>query len=201
MSDTMVRKQLSVSDWVQGLAGIPAAEFTQENVEQYISRNAIVGPSLEPYIYFSAEHYTRNLIFKNDVFECMAVCWGIGQSSPIHDHNGKLGWMYMVEGRLLVQSYLVREKDSALGTCRLEPTDSAELTAEYSGHVDQEQEVHKVCNLPQFNQRAVSVHIYQQPMSGCEIYSLAAGTLEKVQLSYTSEYGLLNNGVTGVGRR
>jgi predicted metal-dependent enzyme (double-stranded beta helix superfamily) len=200
MRETMVRAQLSVSDWVQGLAGIPAREFTPANVERYIVQNAIVGSSLEPYIYFSVERYTRNLIFKNDVFECMAVCWDIGQSSPIHDHNDKLGWIYLAEGRLLLQNYLVKEKDSVRGTCRLEPTDAVELSSENAGHVDREQEVHKVCNLPKFKQRAVSVHIYEQPMTECEIYSLA-GTVAKVKLSYTSEYGQLKDGAVGVGRR
>jgi cysteine dioxygenase len=156
---------------------------------------------LEQYIYFSAEHYTRNLIFKNDVFECISVCWNIGQSSPIHDHNDKLGWIFLLEGHLLVQNYLVKEKNSTRGICRLEPTDSVELSAENSGHEDREQEVHKVCNLPRFKQRAVSVHFYQQPMTGCEIYSLAAGTVEKVQMSYTSECGRLTDGVVGVARR
>jgi hypothetical protein len=60
MRETLVRAQLGVSEWVQGLAGIPATEFTQENVQRYIAQNGIAGSSPEPYIYFSAERYTRN---------------------------------------------------------------------------------------------------------------------------------------------
>ena len=45
---------------------------------------------------------------------------------------------------------------------------------------------------PEYQQRAVSVHVYQQPMSQCEIYSLETGTYQVIQLAYTSEYGKLN---------
>jgi hypothetical protein len=52
-----------------------------------------------------------------------------------------------------------------------------------------------ICNLPKYKKRAISVHIYEQPMTHCEIYSLQKGTYEVVELAYTSEYGRLNPGV------
>jgi hypothetical protein len=45
-------------------------------------------------------------------------------------------------------------------------------------------------------QETISVHVYQQPMSHCEVYSLQTGNYEVVQLSYTSEFGRLNLGVS-----
>ena len=47
-------------------------------------------------------------------------------------------------------------------------------------------------NLPEFNQRAVSVHVYSKPFDSCEIYSRDKGTYFDVSLHYTSEYGRLN---------
>jgi len=194
MPKRMLRAELQIQDWVEGLAGIPAAEFTQDNVQNYILEHAIRPSSLETFTFFSSEHYTRNLIFKNGVFECLALCWDIGQSSSIHDHNDKLGWIYLASGRLFVQNYHVEERDPIHCTCHLIPTEAAELGADQA-YVDREEAVHKLCNLPRFNQRAISVHVYQQPMSQCEVYSLQTGTFEVVQLSYTGELGRLNPGV------
>jgi len=164
-------------------------------VQQYILQHGILPSSLEPFTFYSSERYTRNLIFKNDVFECLALCWDIGQSSSIHDHNDKLGWIYLASGRLFVQNYHVEQRDPLQHTCRLIPTEASELGADQAAYVDREQAVHKVCNLPRFQQRAISVHVYQQPMSQCEVYSLQTGTYELVQLSYTSELGRLNPGM------
>jgi len=187
--------ELQIQDWVHGLAEIPTREFTRENVRNYIQQHAILPSSLGHYTFFSRERYTRNLIFKNDVFECLALCWEIGQSSPIHDHDNKLGWIYLASGRLFVQNYRVEERDSIRFTCRLVPTDAAELGVERAAYVDKDQAVHKVCNLPRFNQRAISVDVYQRPISRCEVYSSQSGTYEVMGLSYTSEFGQLCPGV------
>lgn len=187
--------ELDVHQWVNGLARIPASEFSQENVQRYIQQHAIVRDSLKPYTFFSPRRYTRNLIFKNEVFECLALCWDIGQSSAVHNHSDRLGWLYLSSGRLFVQNYSVAAQDSLRQTCRVIPTDSVELHAGKAADVDREEGVHRVCNLPRFQERAISVHVYQQPMAQCEVYSLDTGTYETVSLTYTSEYGLLNPGV------
>lgn len=195
MTKPILAAQLTIQDWVQSLARIPAEAFTQENVQHHIHHHAIIPSSLEPYTYFSPKRYTRNLIFKNDVFECLALCWDIGQASSIHDHADKLGWIYLVTGRLFVQSYRLEQRDPSRRSCRLIATDSAELGGNPAAYVDREQAIHKVSNLARFRERAISVHIYQQPLSECEAYSLETGTYEVVQLSYTSEFGHLNPGI------
>lgn len=192
MPNSQVRAELCIQDWVQGLATIPVTDFTRDNVRRYLVHNAIDRASLEPYVFFSPKRYARNLIFKNDVFECLAMCWDIGQASSIHDHNDKLGWIYLAEGRLLVQNYRIEARDPARRTCRVVPTNAAQLSTSNTAHVDHDEAVHKVTNLTVYAQRAVSVHVYEQPMSQCEIYSLEAGTYQVIQLAYTSEYGKLN---------
>lgn len=195
MPHPQLRKELSIQAWLHGLAAIPPADFTRDDVRRYLLQNAIDPAALQPYLFFSSQRYTRNLIFKNDVFECLAMCWDIGQSSSIHDHNDKLGWIYLAQGRLFVQNYSIEARDPARCTCRVVPTDSAQLSASDSAYVDHDEAVHKVHNLGEFRERAVSVHVYEQPLSQCEIYSQEAGTYEVVPLIYTSEYGKLNPNV------
>lgn len=183
------RASLSIGEWVEGIAAIPAIEFSQQKVQHFIDEHAILSASLEPYTFFSPQRYTRNLIFKNDVFECLAMCWDVGQSSAIHNHSDRLGWMYLASGRLFVQNYCVKARDPMQRTCQLAASDNVELNAAQAADVDREHGVHRVCNLRRFAQRAISVHVYERPMDSCEVYSLERGTYEVVQLSYTTEYG------------
>jgi cysteine dioxygenase len=187
------RTPVSISDWVQKLAAIPSSEFTHDNVQRIIESHSLLLESLEPYIVFSPERYTRNLIFKNEIFECLAMCWDIGQSSGVHDHNDRLGWMYLASGRLFIQSYRIESRDPATRTCRLTATYGVELNAAQASDVDREHGVHKVSNLPKFGERAVSLHLYQLPMESCEVYSLEHGTYATVPMAYTTEYGQRQN--------
>jgi cysteine dioxygenase len=52
--------------------------------------------------------------------------------------------------------------------------------------------VHEVMNLAEFNQRAVSIHIYSKPFDTCEVYYLDKDAYADVPLFFTSEYGKLN---------
>jgi len=192
MANPQMRTELSVNAWLQGIAAIWKANFTRDNVLRYMFQNAIDRRTLEPYVIFSSKRYTRNLIFKNDVFECLAMCWDIGQASSIHNHNDKLGWIYLAQGRLFVENYAIEARDPSDQTCRVVPTNAVELSANNTAYVDHDESVHKVSNSAEYQQRAVSVHVYQQPMSQCEVYSLEGGSYEVIQLVYTSEYGKLN---------
>ena len=168
-ADAIAAEQLNIQDWVQGLAAIPTKDFSLETVQNYILRHAVRPETIEKYCYFSKGSYTRNLIFKNDVFECMTVCWEIGQHSSVHNH-----------------------RDSSRGTCKIVPTDAYIMDATHPCYVNPLEPVHEVINAPEFNQRAVSIHVYSKPFDSCEVYQRDKGTYADVPLFYTSEYGELN---------
>jgi cysteine dioxygenase len=184
--------RLTITDWVKGLAGVPERDFTLENVQDYIVAHAVRPETLDTYLFFSKGNYTRNLIFKNDVFECMTICWEIGQASRIHNHRGQNCWMSAPIGRLRVQNYRVDQRDAAHGTCHIDPTEVYEMDAAHPVHVNPLEPVHQVLNLAEFKQRAVSIHVYSKPFDICEIYQREKGTYCDVPLHYTSEYGKLN---------
>ena len=184
--------QLNITDWVQGLATVPEREFTLQNVQDYILRHTVRPETLDKYCFFSRGNYTRNLIFKNDVFECMTICWEIGQASRIHNHRGQNCWMSAPIGRLKVQNFRVDDRDAARGTCRIIPTDIYEMDAVHPAYVNPLEPVHQVLNLAEFHQRAVSIHVYSKPFDSCEVYQREKGTYGDVPLHYTSEYGKLD---------
>jgi hypothetical protein len=185
-------EQLTITAWVNNLAAIHERDFTLETVQDYIVNHAVRPETLDKYLFFSKGNYTRNLIFKNNVFECMAICWEVGQASRVHNHRDQNCWMSAPIGRLRVQNFRVHQRDAAHGTCHLVPTDIYEMDAAHPAYVNPLEPVHQVLNLAEFNQRAVSIHIYSRPFDTCEVYQRDKGTYADVPLHYTSEYGKLN---------
>jgi cysteine dioxygenase type I len=192
MHKQVTSEQLTITDWVKGLACIPEHEFTLANVQDYILHHFVRPETLDKYLFFSKGNYTRNLIFKNDVFECMTICWEVGQVSRIHNHRDQNCWMSAPIGRLKVQNFRVDDRDTSHGTCRIVPTDIYEMDAAHPAYVNPLEPVHQVLNLAEFGQRAVSIHIYSKPFDSCEVYLREKGTYSDVPLHYTSEYGKLN---------
>ena len=195
MTRQLAGRQLAISEWVTNLAAIPERDFTLGNVQDYVLRHSVRPETLAKYLFFSKGCYTRNLIFKNDVFECMAICWEIGQFSRIHNHRDQNCWMSAPIGRLKVQNFRVEDRQSASdhsGTCKLVQTEIYEMDGVHPAYVNPLEPVHQVLNLAEFNQRAVSIHVYSKPFDTCEVYLLDQGTYSDVPLHYTSEYGKLH---------
>ena len=195
MPQNIITAQIAISDWVAGLAAISEKDFTLNNVQDYVIHHPVQPASLEPYIFYSKGSYTRNLIFRNDLFECMTLCWESGQHSRIHNHRDQNCWMSAPVGRLKVQNFRVEERHSGgdhCGTCKLIATDIYEMDAAHPAYVNPLEPVHQVLNLPEYNQRAVSIHLYSKPFDTCEVYLRDQGTYSDVPLHYTSEYGKLH---------
>lgn len=189
-------RTVSIDTFLAGLRAIRETEFTVGHVFDHLKRHPVDAPSLSRYLFFSRNHYTRNLIFKNHLFELVAVCWEVGQGSQIHDHHDQNCWMSMPVGRLRVQNYRVAERDERRAYARVEPTDHFDIhRLAPAAEVDPEQPVHKVSNLPEFKQRAVSLHIYSRPFSTCVVYSPVRNDYRVQPLTYHSEYGRLCEGV------
>jgi hypothetical protein len=49
--------------------------------------------------------------------------------------------------------------------------------------------VHRVVNPREFNERAVSLHVYSRPFDTCVVYSPEQGTCGEIQLHFNTEYG------------
>ena len=184
---------IPVDQFIAGLCTIPEEDFAG-TVYDYMKSHPVDGHGLQPFLFFSRNHYTRNLIFKNDLFELLAICWESGQASPIHNHHGQNCWMAMPVGKLRVQSFRVIEQHDQTGHCQLEPTDIYDIHKLLPAKVDPAEPVHRVLNVPEFKQRAVSLHVYSKPFDRCLVYSLVENECREIPLHYTSEYGELCEG-------
>jgi len=182
---------IDISAFATGLSEISEEQFTDSAVLEYMRDNPVSIASLDPYLYFSAEHYTRNLILHTPLFDLMALCWEIGQKSRIHNHTNQRCWMGMALGKVQVQNYHVVRQDPATRFCELTPTDRYVIDTDHPAEVDSGEPIHLLVNPPAFSSRAVTLHIYSRPFDECEVYDLKSKRYETVSLSYTSEHGLL----------
>jgi cysteine dioxygenase len=179
----------SIEQFVRGLGDIPVAEFTTENVEDYLRRTPVDPQSLALYLHFTPTHYTRNLIYRCPLFELMSICWDVGQVSRIHNHAGQQCWMAVPLGKLDVQNYEVVKIDSSSGYCQLREASRFVMDPQRPGHVDAALPIHAVLNPAEYGQRAASLHVYSRPYDRCLVYSLESNSYTEVPLFFDTEFG------------
>ena len=188
-------KKVLVTDLIGGLCEIPDAEFTCDNVYEFLGKHPVDVDSIERYFFWSEAFYTRNLIYKDDRYEMMAICWDKGQVSRVHNHWEQKCWMTVPVGKLRGQNFGVEEIDEASGHCKLVETDSFDLSDCLAAKVELEEPIHQILNLAEFDERAVSIHIDSKPYDRCLSYCRDTDTFKEVQLFYTSVDGILCDGV------
>ncbi len=184
---------IPIQQLAEGLASIPRNEFSHRNVLEFLRANRVDVASLSPYTYFCREHYTRNLIYRCDLFELIAICWEVGQRSPIHNHRDQSCWMAMAFGKVLVHNFRLVRKDAAKGFCALAPSTQFVIEADSPQEVDPAEPIHQVINAAHFGSRAVTLHVYSLPFDTCEVYDLKEKRYADVRLVNTSEYGVLKS--------
>jgi cysteine dioxygenase len=189
-------KKVRIDSLIEGLREIPDEEFNCEGVYQYLSDNPVEIDSIDRYFFWSENFYTRNLIYKDERFELMSLCWDKGQVSRVHNHADQMCWMMVVEGTLRGQNFSVEEMDESRGYCKLFETDVFDLSDCLSAKVELEEPIHQILNVPEFDERAISLHVYSKPFDSCLSYCRETHTFKEVPLFYTSVDGKLCDGVT-----
>lgn len=181
---------IPIDQYVEALRQLPAEAFDDvPGMERWAKQHPVDAGSLERYLTWDAQHYTRNLIDHTDLYDLMAICWEVGQMSSIHNHKGQNCWMSVPMGRLVVQNYRVIFESVNEHRCEIVPTDTLEINGMRPVGVNPEHPVHSVANPREFNQRAVSLHIYSKPFDSCVVYSDEQGTCGEIQLQFTTKYG------------
>jgi cysteine dioxygenase len=197
----MSRKIISAADFVDTLKSFESAPITRDRVLSYLRETAVDARSLAPYTHFRNDMYTRNLIFRDNEFEVMAVCWSPGQRTVIHTHNGQLGWMSVERGALAVINYKwlgcnapgnqnVVGMDCLAGATELD-LDRREVQECFPdgpvNTVDKEQTIHQV--VVQGKEPVLSLHVYSRPIDSCVAFDLEKHTCYRRPLTFYSKYG------------
>jgi predicted metal-dependent enzyme (double-stranded beta helix superfamily) len=115
------------------------------------------------------DHYARRELYRSDAhgYSVIAMTWGPGQGTPIHDHAG----MWCVEGvwygLLEITPYEMTGQDD--NRYRFESRGTMMAGAGSAGSLIPPHEYHTITN-PSDNDVAVSLHIYRGPMTSCSVF-------------------------------
>lgn len=117
----------------------------------------------------ASDHYARRELYRSESlgYSVIAMTWGPGQGTAIHDHDG----MWCVEGvwhgQIEVVPYELVQRDDA--RYRFEPRGVTHAGAGSAGSLLPPHEYHTIRN-PSDDDVAVTLHIYRGPMTSCSVF-------------------------------
>ena len=116
-----------------------------------------------------AEHYARRELYRSPEhgYCVIAMTWGPGQGTPIHDHAGMWCVEGVWQGALEVVQYELREHDD--DRYRFVPAGVIQAGAGSAGSLIPPHEHHTICNASD-RDIAISVHVYQDRMTRCNVF-------------------------------
>jgi len=122
------------------------------------------------YLLWDEKHYTRNLIFRNDLFEVVLICWNAGQQSPIHDSNGSECYMGVLQGTAEETHYHIDQR-----SFKEDPTECPDLRKGETHHyregdisyISDDIALHRIRPV---NGQAVSLHVFSPPLTSTGVY-------------------------------
>lgn len=121
-----------------------------------------------------ADHYARRPLYHSDAhgYSVIAMTWGPGQGTPIHDHAG----MWCVEGvwhgQLEITQYDLL--DECADGCAFRAVGSINAGFGSAGSLIPPFEYHTIRN-PSTDTAAVSLHVYKGEMQRCCVFHPTAG--------------------------
>jgi cysteine dioxygenase len=192
---------VSAEQFVDGIRELSQGLITKQAIYDYLVTYCMRDEDLERYKSWVPGRHTRNKIFRNDMMEVMVICWPVGAVTPLHTHNGQLGWMTMLEGKLLVENYKkigcnkpeaeqVVGMDCLAGATKIDMQHLENELAIPGGPlntVDKTQTIHRIQNLAEWNERAVSMHIYSRPIDSCVVFDMENQRCYRRDLKYDNE--------------
>ena len=194
----MGRRVVSVSSFVDLLRSTEGAPITSERVAGLFDEITIDEATLRPYVTWADDHYTRNLVHRDAHFDLMLICWKPGQGTPIHTHNGQLGWASVVRGALDSTEYRwtgcdrpenqnVAGLDCLAGgrQVKLEPTQRVACTPGGDlNRVTKQVTIHSLIVPPDCREPVVSFHAYSLPFDSCVVFDVARGQCRRKDLAF-----------------
>lgn len=115
------------------------------------------------------DHYCRRLLHQDahQGYSVMAMTWGPGQGTPVHDHAGMWCVEAVWQGQIEVVQYELLERNG--DRFRLEPRTTMRTGVGSAGSLIPPHEYHTIAN-PDLERPAVTLHIYAGEMDHCCVF-------------------------------
>ncbi len=137
---------------------------------------------------FSESHYMRNLVVREPAFELMILCWGPGQESAIHNHEGQDCWMAVLEGEIEEVRYSWPEGG---GPAPVEKKGAATFAQGQVAFIRDEMGLHLVRPAASSPRGGITLHLYSSPYDECNCYCPLTGQVTRKKLGHHSVRGRL----------
>lgn len=194
-----------VADFIAGLKALEEKPITTSRVSAFMEQMQLSREALTPYLLWKPDVYARNLIYRDQFLEILALCWLPGQRTPIHSHSGQLGWVTVVQGELVCRDYRFVRSQLAKATAPSSgcvAAGSRPVEVELLGSdrfaadgrvavVDRRQTTHRIENLEKSRHGSVSLHVYSKPIDSCVLFDETSRCCERRQLQYHSANGAI----------
>jgi predicted metal-dependent enzyme (double-stranded beta helix superfamily) len=139
---------------------------------------------LEP----ARERYARRLLHRDlqDRYTVLAMVWGPGQATPLHDHAGIWCVECVYRGKIEVTSYSVRGGDPEEGVVLFEKAKVVTAGIGEAGALIPPFEYHTIANVTEAP--SVTIHVYGGEMTHCHIFTPVEGGYRREfrELAYTA---------------
>ena len=116
-----------------------------------------------------SDHYARRELYRSPAhgYSVVAMTWGPGQGTPIHDHCGLWCVEGVWQGQLEITRYELEEEDGDRSRFSMHETLMAGTGT--AGSLLPPHEYHTIRN-PKDDAIAISLHIYKAPMECCSMF-------------------------------
>ena len=153
---------------LKSLTSVPSLPEIYELVE----RTAIADDEVQPYLGFKEGNYSRHRVMKNEFVEMLVLCWKPGQRTPIHDHNGSHGAVFVHEG-ILWETTFDYEIETGLNYKSHRELRAGGLTG------SEVPDIHQLGNPDVSGRDLITIHIYAPPLGVLKTYKLGSATIEQ----------------------
>ena len=154
------------------VAEMPAEALTEDVLYQLVSRLEIDASLLAPYIQFQEAGYARNVLFRDDKFEAICLCWEPGQGTAVHNHGHSYGVVAVFQGSMTVEAYKRVDDRRVDGQAELRPVATVKA-APGTLLLDRVGSIHRLANRSE--KRVISLHFYAGPLDTMELFDLETG--------------------------
>jgi len=117
----------------------------------------------------AGDRYARRLLYRSDEhgYVVIAMIWGPGQGTPVHDHAGVWCVEGVLEGEIDVVRYDLREEDGR--RCRFEALERLRADVGSAGSLIPPFEYHTIHNA-RSDESSITVHVYGRELVECSIF-------------------------------